>query len=83
MYVAEARNTVRLPLYARLDLRANRAFNFETRRLTLFVEVVNTLGRANYAPGYDAMRVLADGRAVASRQRLFPFLPTAGILVEF
>ena len=83
VYVGEERNTVRLPTYARLDLRANRAFNFETRRLTLFVEVVNILGRTNYAPGYEAMRVLGNGRAVATTQRLFPFLPTAGILVEF
>ena len=73
----------RLPAYARLDLRANHAFNFDTRRLTLFLEVVNVTARTNYAPTYDAMRVLSNGRAVSTRQRLFPFLPTAGVLVEF
>ena len=83
LFVGAERNTVRLPLYSRLDLRANRAFNFQTRRLTLFVEVVNVLGRTNYAPGYEGMRVVGNGRVVATTQRLFPFLPTAGILVEF
>ena len=83
LFVGDQRNTVRLPAYARLDLRANHAFNFETRRLTLFVELVNVTGRANFAPGYDAMRVLSTGRVISSRQQLFPFLPTAGILVEF
>jgi hypothetical protein len=83
LFVGDARNRVRLPSYARLDVRANRAFNFETRRLTLFVEVVNLLGRANYAPGYAAMRVLPNGAVLSSTQRLFPFLPTAGLLVEF
>lgn len=83
LFVGEQRNTIRLPAYARLDWRANRAFNFDTRRLTLFVELVNVTARTNYAPAYNAMRVLSDGRAISTQQRLFPFLPTAGILVEF
>jgi hypothetical protein len=83
LFVGDQRNTVRLPAYARLDLRANRAFNFDTRRLTLFFELVNVTAHDNYAPAYDAMRVLSTGRVVSTQQRLFPFLPTAGILVEF
>jgi hypothetical protein len=83
LFVGEHRNTVRLPAYARLDVRANHVFNFDTRRLTLFVEVVNVTGHTNYAPGYDAMRVLPNGRVIATGQQLFPFLPTAGIVVEF
>jgi len=83
VYVSAARNLVRVPTYARFDVRANRAFNFDARRLTLFVEVVNVLGRTNYAPGYDGMRVLPNGRAVGTMQSLFPFLPAAGILIEF
>jgi hypothetical protein len=82
-FVGELRNTARLPAYARLDVRVNHAFNFDTRRLTLFVEIVNVLGRRNLAPGYDSMRVLGNGRVISTQQRLFPFLPTAGILVEF
>jgi len=37
MFLASVRNAVRLPLYARLDVRANRTFTFERSRLTLFV----------------------------------------------
>jgi hypothetical protein len=39
------RNTLRLPAYSRLDLRADRAFNWSGRRLVLFVEVANILNR--------------------------------------
>jgi hypothetical protein len=81
LFVGSERNTQRLPTYARLDVRANRAFNFETRRLTLFVEIVNLLGRTNYAA--DAFRVLSSGEVVGTTQHLFPFLPTAGISIDF
>ena len=43
----DSRNELRLPSYARLDLRANRTFTWSSRRLTLFAEVVNVLNRAN------------------------------------
>ena len=45
--IGEQRNEVRLPTYARLDVRANRVFNYTKRRLTLFVEVMNVLNRDN------------------------------------
>ena len=38
-FVTDVRNTERLPVYSRLDLRANRTFNWSRRRLTLFAEV--------------------------------------------
>jgi RNA polymerase sigma factor (sigma-70 family) len=81
IFLASARNQVRLPTYARLDLRANRAFNFDRRRLTLFVEVINVVGRTNYTT--DAFRVLPSGQVLGATQRLFPFLPTAGISFDF
>src|SRR4051812_15490013 len=34
--LTDVRNTERLPTYARLDLRANRTFNWSRRRLTFF-----------------------------------------------
>ncbi len=34
-YVGETKNKVRLPSFARLDLRVNRTFTWSTRRLTL------------------------------------------------
>ena len=33
-----ARNTLRVPPYARLDVRVNRTFTREQKRLTLFLE---------------------------------------------
>ncbi len=67
-----ARNTARLPVYSRLDLRVNQAFNLGTRRLTLFVELINVMGRTNAGP--------SGGRRV---EKLLPFIPAAGCLFEF
>jgi hypothetical protein len=80
-FVTESRNLARLPSYARLDLRANRVFNYDKRRLTLFVEVLNVLNRTNARPsGYF---VRTTGEAVGVTETLFPILPSAGILIEF
>ena len=38
---------MRLPSYSRVDLRANRTFNWSRKRLTLFAEVINVLNRDN------------------------------------
>jgi hypothetical protein len=83
------RNGLRLPVYARLDLRANRAFNLSSKRLTLFVEVINVFGRSNLAASCacaswaDAPRVFSNGRVIRTTQEMFPFLPTAGIVIDF
>jgi outer membrane cobalamin receptor len=66
------RNAARLPEYARLDLRINHAFTFSTRRLTLFVELINVLNRTNVGS--------TGGRGV---ETLLPFVPAAGLLIEF
>jgi outer membrane receptor for ferrienterochelin and colicin len=67
-----SRNEGRLPTYARLDVRLNQVFNFSTRRLTLFVELINVTNRTNGG--------LSGGRYV---EKLLPFVPAAGFLVEF
>lgn len=76
------RNTVRLPTYARLDMRASRTFTFDRRRLTLFLELVNVTGRDNLGqrPGFISGKAFT---AVDYTQKLLPFLPSAGVLVEF
>ncbi len=79
--LTDVRNTVRLPGYARLDLRANRVFNWQQRRLTLFVEVGNVLNRANYRSG--AFRLGADRRVFDPLDKLIPIVPSAGFIVEF
>jgi hypothetical protein len=73
LYVAAStRNTARLPAYARLDLRINQTFEFGTRRLTLFVELINVFDRTNL------------GRAgTRSVENMLPFVRSAGMLIEF
>jgi hypothetical protein len=80
--VTNVRNTARLPLYSRLDLRANRAYNWSHRRLTLFAEVINVLNRSN-------VRFTPHGINVTTRTATKPFdpmlpiIPSVGILIEF
>jgi outer membrane receptor protein involved in Fe transport len=76
------RNRLRVPAYSRLDVRLSRAFNFQTRRLTLFVEVLNLLGRENLRasrPGVNPFTREVFGLF----QTMIPRLPSAGLLIEF
>jgi hypothetical protein len=75
------RNQVRLPVYARLDLRANSTFTFQRSRLTLFVEVMNVLNRDNMRQSDGSIRANLD--AVGFVDRLLPRVPSAGLLFEF
>ena len=43
--LAPERNTLQLPAYSRLDVRADCAFNGSGRRLVVFVDVANFLNR--------------------------------------
>jgi hypothetical protein len=80
-FVGSTRNDLRLPAYARLDLRANRTFNWEKKRLTLFVGVMNGFGRENVR--YEQPVDVRTGRAFGMFNGLIPFVPSAGILIEF
>ena len=76
-----ARNEVRLPVYARFDVRVNRTFTFDRGRLTLFVEVMNLLGRDNF--GQNRGAILPNRQAIGYIEDLIPFVPSAGFLIEF
>jgi TonB dependent receptor/Carboxypeptidase regulatory-like domain len=81
-FVGGTRNDVRLPSFARLDLRANQTFAWSSRRLTLFVEVINVLNRENVR--YHPPSI--DGRTFEARrlfESLLPVVPSAGLLLEF
>jgi hypothetical protein len=81
-YVSEFRNDVRVPIYSRLDVRASRTFNWQAKRMTLFVEVINVLGRDNVRfnqPGIDPR----TRRAFGLFESMIPLVPSAGILLEF
>jgi hypothetical protein len=81
-FVNSMRNTLRLPTYSRLDVRANRTFNWARKRLTLFAEVINLFNRDNVRfnpPGVNT----ATGRVSNLFESLIPIVPSAGILIEF
>jgi hypothetical protein len=80
LQLSSQRNRVRLPTYARLDLRANRTFTFDRRRLTLFVEVMNVLGRQNLRRSSGSISPAGVSGFV---EREIPFVPSAGLLIEF
>ncbi len=81
-FLTNVRNTTRLPAYNRLDIRVNKAFLFEKWKLTLNGEVINVTNSNNrrYA-GFDGFGF--DGRVFGHLDRVLPFLPSAGVVIEF
>lgn len=78
--------SARLPLYARVDVRATFKPRWMNSRWQLYVEVVNLLNRYNaggvesvleYDPASDRPRVKTVG------QNSLPFLPSFGMRVRF
>jgi outer membrane receptor for ferrienterochelin and colicin len=80
--VGTTRNDLRIPTYARLDLRLNRTFIRREARLTLFAEVLNVLDRNNVRQGTAGINPVTF-QATHLFDRLFPRVPSAGVLVEF
>ncbi len=81
-FVSDRRNELRVPVYSRLDFRANRTFTWSQKRLTLFVEALNTYGRSNVRLASPGVNV-RTGQAFGLFDTLFPFVPSAGVLLEF
>jgi hypothetical protein len=80
--LSSERNAGRLPAYSRLDVRADRAFTYRRSRLTLFVEVLNVLDRENVRTQSPSLN-LRTGQVFQLTEKLFPVLPSAGVLIEF
>jgi outer membrane receptor for ferrienterochelin and colicin len=79
--LVDQRNTLRLPAYSRLDLRGDRAFNWTSRRLVLFVEVTNVFNHENRrSTPYGVDRL---GRVFDATETLMPIVPSAGFVLEF
>ena len=80
--LSEQRNTLRVPAYTRLDIRADRSFTYRKSRLTLFIEAINATNRDNLR--YDSPGVnLTTRRVFQPFETMFPLLPVAGVLIEF
>ena len=81
-FLSQDRNALRLPVYGRLDLRANRTFAWGRRRLTLFAEVINVLNQENVR--FNPPRISTATRQVTRLfDSLVPVVPSAGVLIEF
>jgi len=82
-FLSDRRNEVRLPDYARLDVRVSKAFLFKRWKLTATGEVLNLLNRNNlrYA-GFDGFD-FSTGRVFGQLDRVLPFLPSGGVVIEF
>ncbi len=81
MYVGSSRNDIRLPYYARLDVRADRSYDFTDYRLTLFAQVLNVLGRVNYRRQFNGLSTGLQYRS--TYESLLGLTPTVGVLIEF
>ena len=83
LFVGDLRNQVRLPEYLRIDVRANRTFTYNQKRLTLFLEVINLTGRRNWGTAEGSVRTTSPFQATNWTEKLIPWLPSIGILIEF
>jgi hypothetical protein len=82
-FLSDQRNQVRIPDYARWDVRVSKAFLFKRWKLTATGEVLNLLNRNNlrYA-GFDFFD-FSTGRVFGQLDRVLPILPSAGVVIEF
>ena len=60
---------------------SNRTFTFDRRRMTLFVELMNATGYDNIGQHHGLIR--PNFEAFGWAEKLIPFVPSAGILIEF
>jgi hypothetical protein len=81
-FVGTDRNALRVPMYARLDVRANRTFTWDRKRLTLFVEGINVLNRPNVRFALPSVN-RRTFEASELLDTMVPLIPSVGILLEF
>jgi outer membrane cobalamin receptor len=82
LLVGDVRNQVRLPPYARLDLRADRRFRYGDRSFTVFVEGLNVLNHTNVGLA-DGSVDPATGAAIGFTDTLLSRRLSAGLAFEF
>ena len=81
-YLSETRNAVRVPVYTRLDVRANRTFSWRATRLTVFAEVLNLYARENVRASSPSING-ATRQVFGLFETMFPLIPSAGVSIEF
>ena len=81
-YVSNERNTLRVPAYSRLDVRANRAFTWDRARVTLFLEAINVYNRTNVRFALPSVN-RRTFEATNLYESMAPLIPSFGVLIEF
>ncbi|MCS7024199.1 MAG: TonB-dependent receptor [Bryobacteraceae bacterium] len=83
VFLASSRNELRMPAYHRLDVRANKTFVKNGWHVTLFAEILNLYRRRNLR--FDELLGVQPqtGLARLAVDPMLPFLPSAGLAVEF
>src|SRR5262249_22480144 len=81
-FVGAVRNTLRVPAYERLDVRANRTFTWSHTRLTLFMEGINVLGQQNVRFALPSIN-RRTFEATNLYEGMVPRIPSVGVLLEF
>ena len=81
-YLASSRNQLRFNPYQRLDWRINKSWTKNKYKITLYGEAVNLTNRANYC--FDSFNSYntKTGQVSITVDKLFPILPSAGIVFE-
>jgi hypothetical protein len=82
VFVGAQRNTLRLPPYARLDLRGDREVAYFGTRMRLFLEMLNVLNRANAGLAGGSVD-MQTGEAIGVTDALFGRRMVGGLLFEF
>ncbi len=81
-YLASDRNQLRFNSYQRLDWRINKSWTKGRYKATLYGEVVNLTDRSNYRFGSFNSYNAKTGQASLSVDKLFPILPSIGLVFE-
>lgn len=81
--LAQTKNDLRIPYYQRVDLRLNKAFVKDRTQFTLFVELVNLFARDNIRLADPRPFNARTGVARPELEESLPFLPAAGLSIEF
>jgi hypothetical protein len=81
-YLTASRNQLRFDPYYRVDWRINKSWVKDKYKLTLYGEVINLTNKTNYR--FDSFNSYNSKTGLASitLDRLFPILPSAGIVFE-
>jgi hypothetical protein len=82
-YVAVGQNIMRLGIYQRLDVRADKDWVFQRRKLTLYAEVLNLTNHYNARYAYTSAIDPNTGQAQVKTLQGLPLTPTLGLVLQF